>query len=53
MGIRKLTKEEVERVTKEAPRDPEAEPDEQLNEFCRKPPCASPMCRRDRRCNFA
>ena len=26
---------------------------EQLNEFCREPPCASPICRRDRKCNFA
>ena len=30
-----------------------AKPSEQLNEFCREPPCASPICRRDRKCNFA
>jgi hypothetical protein len=49
MGIRKLTKEEVERVTKEAPRDPKAEPGEQFNEFCQEPPCASDICRRNRK----
>jgi hypothetical protein len=40
-------------LVKEAPRDPKAEPGEQFNEFCREPPCASPVCRRDRKCNFA
>jgi hypothetical protein len=52
MGIRKLTKEEVEHATKEAPRNPKAEPGEQFNEFCREPPCVSNICRRERRCLY-
>ena len=40
-------------LVKEAPRNPEAEPGEQFNEFCREPPCASAICRRQRKCNFA
>jgi hypothetical protein len=40
-------------LAKEAPRNPKAEPGEQFNEFCREPPCASDICRRDRKCNFA
>jgi hypothetical protein len=53
MGMRKLTKEEVERATKEGPRNPKDEPGEQFNDFCRDPPCASPFCRRERRCLYA
>jgi hypothetical protein len=40
-------------LVKEAPRNPKAEPGEQFNEFCREPPCASPACRRNRRCEYA
>jgi hypothetical protein len=32
---------------------PEAEPGEQFNEFCREPPCASDVCRRQRKCMYA
>ena len=40
-------------LVKEAPRDPKAGPSEQFNEFCKEPPCASPACRRNRRCEYA
>lgn len=33
-----------------APRDPETEPAEQFNEFCKEPPCAAIACRRAKRC---
>jgi len=41
------------RIQKEGPRDPSVDPAEQLNEFCKEPPCASDRCRKAKQCLYA